>query len=51
MLPLWLQLTRGDDKPDLIVMSNDYFTFYEMSQTSLKRYTNAAKRRRAASRA
>lgn len=39
MLPLWLQLTRGDDKPDLIVMSNDYFTFYETSQTSLKRYT------------
>jgi hypothetical protein len=38
MLPLWLELTRGDDMPDLIVMSNDYFTFYEQSQTSLKRY-------------
>lgn len=38
MLPLWLQLTVGDDKPDLIVMSNDYFTFYELSQTSIKRY-------------
>lgn len=40
-LPLWLQLTRGDDKPDLIVCSNDWFTFYEQSQTSLKMYTSA----------
>lgn len=43
MLPLWLQLTRGDDKPDLIVSSNDYFTFYENSQTSIKRYTSSDK--------
>jgi hypothetical protein len=39
MLPLWLQLTRGGDKPDIIVSSNDYFTFYEQSLTDLKRYT------------
>jgi hypothetical protein len=39
MLPLWLNQVRGDDKPDLILMSNDYFTFYESSQVSLKRYT------------
>lgn len=38
MLPLYLRLTRGADVPDLIVMSEDYFTFYEQSQTSLKRY-------------
>lgn len=38
MLPLYLRLTRGTDHPDLIVMSEDYFTFYEQSQTSLKRY-------------
>lgn len=38
MLPLYIRLTRGADKPDLIVMSEDYFTFYEQSQTSLKRY-------------
>lgn len=38
MLPLWLRLTRGSDKPDLIVMDESYFTFYEQSQTSLKRY-------------
>jgi hypothetical protein len=39
MLQLWLELVRGSDKPDLIVMSNDYFTFFEGSQTSIKRYT------------
>lgn len=41
MLPLWLRLTRGTDAPDLIVMAEDYFTFYENSQTSNKRYTNS----------
>lgn len=40
MLPLWIKLTRGMDTPNLIVMSDDYFTFYEQSQTSLKRYTS-----------
>lgn len=39
MLPLWLEVARGGDKPDLIVSSNDYFTFYEESLTDLKRYT------------
>jgi len=43
MLPLWLQLVRGDDSPDLIVMDNNYFTFYEQSQTSIKRYTSSEK--------
>ena len=38
MLPLWIRLTRGADSPDLIVFSDDYFTFYEQSQSSLKRY-------------
>lgn len=41
MLPLWLALTRGDDQPNLIVSSNDYYTFYEQSQTSIKRYTSS----------
>ena len=41
MLPLWLNQVRGDDKPNLIVSSNDYFTFYEASQVSLKRYTGS----------
>ena len=43
MLPLWLALTRGDDQPDLIVMDNNYFTFFEQSQLSLKRYTDETK--------
>lgn len=40
MLGLWLNQVRGDDKPDLIISSNDWFTFYELSQVSLKRYTD-----------
>jgi len=38
MLPTWIKATRGNDMPDMIVMSDDYFTFFEQSQTSLKRY-------------
>ena len=40
MLGLWLNQVRGDDKPDLIVSSNDWFQFYELSQVSLKRYSS-----------
>ena len=38
-LPLWMALTRGDDKPDLIIADNNYFAFYETGQVSIKRYT------------
>lgn len=41
MLPLWLAQARGDDQPDLTVADNNYFTFYEQSQVSLKRYTSS----------
>jgi hypothetical protein len=41
MLATWLKLTRGVDMPDMIVMSDDLFQFYEQSQTSLKRYAPA----------
>lgn len=41
MLPLWLAQVRGDDKPDLIISDNNYFTFFEQSQTSIKRYTSS----------
>lgn len=41
MLPLWMAQTRGDDKPDLILSSNEYFAFYETSQVSIKRYTQS----------
>lgn len=40
MLPLWLALSRGDDQPKMIVADNNYFTYYEQSQTSIKRYTS-----------
>ena len=40
MSQLWLELVRGSDRPDLIVMSNDYYSFFENSQTSVKRYTS-----------
>jgi hypothetical protein len=44
MLPLWLNLDRGpDDQPDLIVMDNAYYTFFESSQVSLKRYNDTSK--------
>lgn len=41
MLPLWLALDRGpDDAPDLIVMDNIYYQYFEGSQVSLKRYND-----------
>ena len=41
MLPLWLELDRGpDDQPDLIVMDNTWFAYFESSQVSLKRYND-----------
>ena len=44
MLPLWLSLDRGpDDQPDLIVADNNYYAFFEGSQTSMKRYNDASK--------
>lgn len=41
MLPLWMELTRGDDKPDLIIASNDYFQMFEKSQIAFKQYTSS----------
>ena len=40
MLGAWLAVVRGDDMPDLIPTSNDYYTFFEQSQVSLKRYND-----------
>lgn len=40
MLPLLIELTRNNDKPDLIVSSNDYFQFYEGGLVSNKRYVD-----------
>jgi hypothetical protein len=40
MLTLYIKLTRGSDQPDMIIFSDDLFTFYEQSQVSLKRYAS-----------
>lgn len=40
MSQLWLELVRGSDRPDLIVMANNYYSLFEQSQTSIKRYTS-----------
>lgn len=42
MLPLLIQLTRNNDKPDIIVASNDYYTFFEQGQITLKRYVSSS---------
>lgn len=43
LLPAWLEVDRGpDDQPDLIVMDNTYYQYFEASQTSLKRYASAS---------
>jgi len=42
LLPIWLNLDRGQgDAPDLILMDNIYYKYFEASQTSLKRYASA----------
>ncbi|ULQ46947.1 phage major capsid protein [Flagellatimonas centrodinii] len=38
MNALYIELVRGNDKPDLIVSSNDYFIFYEESLQDNQRY-------------
>lgn len=40
MQELYLEISRGSDRPDLIVMTNDYYQFYWESLTSLQRYGN-----------
>lgn len=40
MIPLFMELTRNNDKPDLIVSSNDYYQFYENGLISTKRYVD-----------
>lgn len=40
MLTLWIKLTRGSDMPDMVVASDDLYTFFEQSQTSIKRYSS-----------
>lgn len=42
MLPLYLETTRNNDQVDLIVASNDYYTFYEQGLSSQKQYVDSA---------
>ena len=38
---LWLSLNRGTDKPDLIVMTHDFFTLYEVAEQEKQRYADS----------
>jgi hypothetical protein len=40
---LWLRTVRGNDKPDLIVMSNDLYAIYEASLQANQRYMKSDK--------
>ena len=40
MLTMYIKQTRGEDQPDIMVMSDDLYTYFEQSQTSLKRYSS-----------
>lgn len=41
MNSLWLALNRGTDKPDLIVMTHDFYSLYEIGEQRLQRYADA----------
>jgi hypothetical protein len=41
MNTLWLKCVRGNDKPDLIVSSHDFYAFYEGQLQALQRYADA----------
>ncbi|MBZ9693934.1 MULTISPECIES: phage major capsid protein [unclassified Mesorhizobium] len=41
MNKLWLGLTRGADKPDLITFSHDFYSLYELGEQQLQRYMDA----------
>ena len=41
MNSLWLQLNRGADKPDLIVLSHDFYSLFEVGEQTLQRYADA----------
>ena len=41
MNSLWLPLNRGNDKPDLIVLSHDFYSLYEIGLQENQRYMSA----------
>ena len=40
MNQLWYSLTRGQDKPDMIVFSHDLFGLFEIGEQQLQRYAD-----------
>lgn len=40
MNKIWLGLNRGADKPDLIIMSHDFYALYELGEQQLQRYAD-----------
>ena len=40
MNALWLSTVRGADKPDLIVMTHDFYALYELGEQQLQRYAD-----------
>lgn len=41
MNALWLALNRGADKPDLIVMTHDFYSLFELGEQQLQRYADS----------
>lgn len=41
MNALWLPLNRGADKPDIITLSHDFYSLYELGEQQLQRYMDA----------
>ncbi len=41
MNALWLSLNRGADKPDLIVMTHDFYSLFELGEQQLQRYADS----------
>ena len=41
MNALWLSLNRGADKPDLIVMSHDFYSLFEIGEQDKQRYADS----------
>jgi hypothetical protein len=41
MNALWLALNRGTDKPDMIVMTHDFYSLYEVGEQDKQRYADS----------
>ena len=42
MMPLYLEMTRQNDRPDLCVMTNDYYSFFWEGLTDNQRYAQSS---------